>query len=351
MEKIPSVSVHQQRDVDIYTFALSAEQLLKLCRIERFGEVSEGVNRKYDEAHAKAISAAMADGKSLWLEPILGDLRPEWKLRSGELISYDEDDYISVDDGQHRLAALRMLNPAERARLWLNVTATMNLPYVRRLEVFRQQTKRKPIDARLDLAQRYKLGDWKTQVEKEAYELVLKLNSEQSSPLRDKILLAEEIKRVYEGQHRPVGVNAKGLVVTLRTLVGGRSPLHVLSPDKRAQVVITMITVAADIWKKEWESERHILTTARGINAILALLVRSVNFAALIGKDFSQESIRNALQFADTFDWGKSKNKNDGVNRIVDRLDQAINRNVLKRHDRAAMEARSQGSAASSANK
>ncbi|MES2953137.1 MAG: hypothetical protein V4674_01090 [Patescibacteria group bacterium] len=334
MEKITGVNVALQRDERIYSFVLTGDQVLQLCRVERFGEDVEGVNRQFDQKHAEEIMAAMANGKSLWLEPILGDLRSGWKYKDGEL-RYDEDDYISIDDGQHRWGALKMLNAEERDHLSFTINATMNLSFNQRLEIFRMQMHRKQIDARLDLAQRHKLGDWKSPIDREAYELVLKLQSDQASPLRGKILLNEQVKRPYEARHRPTGINAKGMVVTLRSVLGGRSPLHVLSADRRAQVVITMISLAADIWPNAWESDQHVLTTARGINAILSLLLSSPNFRAQVGNDFTQESLRKGLQLAKSFQWSVTKNKNDGVNKIVDRLDQAIGRN----HQAAARDA------------
>lgn len=326
MGKIVGVNVVQQRDEKSFSFVLTGNQILALCRVERFGEDVEGVNRKYDAQHAKEISAAMADGKSLWIEAILGDLRPCWKYRDGVLL-YGEDDYISIDDGQHRHGAIALLNPSERERLSFPVNATMNLPYKERLEIFRKQMHRKPIDARLDLAQRNTLGDWKSPVDQEAYALVLMLNSDQGSPLKDMILLEEEIKRPYEARHRPSGINARGLVTTLRAVLGGKSPLKVLSADQRAQVVIRMISLAADIWPSAWTSDKHVLTTARGVNAVLSLLLCSANFRGQVGNDFSLESLRKGLELAKSFNWSVSKNQYDSVRKIVDRIDQAIGRN------------------------
>lgn len=334
---IDRVNVLQQRDDSIYSFNLPADRLIELCRVERFGVDPNGVNRKFDENHALTIAEAMIDTSLLWPEAILGDLtggRWVFDPEAATLTNADGNGYVSIDDGQHRYKALELLNPVERAKLAFSVQVTIGLSFERRLKIFRSQSLRKAIDARLDLAQRHRLGDWKKPVHREAYELVLKLNSDTTSPLRGLVLLEELEKRVYEGRHRPVGINGKGLHGTLCSVMGGASPLAALTPEERARVILDMIRLTATIWPKEWKSDSHILTTARGINAVLSLLVSSPNFRGALGDDFSQESLARALKYAETFKWKASDFRNVSVREIVGRLDQAIGRN--KRQVRAA---------------
>jgi len=336
---IGNVNTLQQREDTIYNFTLSAERLLELCRVERFGIDPNGVNRKYDENHAMEIAEAMLDPKIVWMEPILGDLTGgSWIFdpTTRELRGSAEKGYISIDDGQHRFQALGVLNATERAKLEFTVQVTIGLSYERRLKIFRMQKERKVIDPRLDLAQRHRLGEWRTDGDREAYELLLKLNSDTTSPLRGVIILEEQEKRPYEGRHRPVGINGKGLHVTLRSVMGGKSPLAALSTPERARVILDTIRLAAQIWPKEWKSDSHILTTARGINAVLNLYVSSPNFRGVLGDDFSQESIEKALRFAETFKWAASGFTNVGVREIVSRLDQAIGRNVVAAKKKAS---------------
>lgn len=326
---IPNVNCFAQREDKIFSFVIPAELVVSLSRVERFGTDPNGVNRKFDENHALSIADAMLDHSLLWLEPILGDL-------SGGKWSYDEakreltvqpGGYISIDDGQHRWHALSVLNQSERDHLQFTVTATMDLPFERRLKIFRSQNFRKKIDARLDLAQRHKLGDWKNDTAREAYELILMINSETTSPLKGMILLEEQDKRPHEGRHRPIGINGNGLHTTMRSVIGSNSPLSELSSVERKRVILDLIQLSANLWPKEWKSDKHILTTARGINAILMLVVSSPNFRGAIGDDFSMESLQRGLNFVATFKWEASGFRNASVREIVARLDQSLGRN------------------------
>jgi len=327
---IEDVNTLTQRDNILYNFTLTAERLLELCRVERFGIDPNGVNRRYYEKHSLDIAEAMLDPKVIWMEPILGDLTGgSWIYdpTTRQLRGTAQKGYMSIDDGQHRFKALEVLNPAERAKLGFTVQVTIGLPFERRIKIFRMQKERKVIDPRLNLAQRHRLGDWKTEGDREAYELLLKLNSDTTSPLQGVIILEEQDKRPYEGRHRPAGINGKGLHSTLRSVMGGKSPLAALSASERARVILDTVRLAAQLWHKEWKSDSHILTTARGINAVLNLYVSYPNFRGALGDDFSQESIANALGYAESFNWSAYGFKNVGVREIVTRLDQSIGKN------------------------
>ena len=101
MAHIKNVVQSTQHGDKMYTFVLDAPKLLALCQIERFGEGTDGVERKLDENHALEIAAAMLDADVVWREPICGDLRGNWVFENGQL-SYKDGAYISVDDAQHR---------------------------------------------------------------------------------------------------------------------------------------------------------------------------------------------------------------------------------------------------------
>lgn len=327
----------KQRGVEIYLFNLSADDLVKYSTVERFGESSDGVNRKYDERHALAIAEAMLDPNTVMLDSICGDLRGDWQLDRGRLIA-GPGAYISIDDGQHRRGACEVLNPEERLRWSFPVVATKGLDYETRLNIFRQQKKRKPIDSRLDLAQRHKLDDWKTDAEREAYNLVLRLNSDAASPLRGMIIIDETVKRPYENKHQTVGINANGLWSTLRSVMGKGSPLYALSLEKRSEVALNMIFVASEVWVKSWKSDAHMLTTARGINAVLSLIVSGSNFRIKIGDDFRIESLREALMLGSRFNWTTRANKNRGVREITGLLDDAIGRSHQRKLEQGSSE-------------
>lgn len=319
-----------QKDTRVYSFVLTAEQLLAVARVDRFGQSSDGVNRKFDERHALRIAEAMTQPGTVLLDAICGDLKGHVQF-DGTRIVFNAGAYLSIDDGQHRFAALDLLNPEEQARWSFQIMATMGLDYEARLRIFRQQSRRKPIDARLDLAQRHRLDDWNSDAEREAYSLVLQLNSDPDSPLKGMIILDETTRRPYEHQHRAQGINASGLWQSIKSTMSKGSPLYPLSIEKRAEVARNMIRIASEVWPNAWNSQDHILSTARGINAVLMLIVSSPEFRAVIGDDFRVESLRDGLVLAKSFKWHKNNHKNASVREIVDGLNTSI-RNARARN-------------------
>jgi hypothetical protein len=168
--QFPVLTMHQ-KDQEVFVFVWSADDLMKYAKVDRFGDSSDGVNRKLDEGHALKIADAMTNNsRLLMLDAICGDLQGNWIVQNGLLIRGDEEAMLSVDDGQHRWwATTDLLNPEERSRWAFAIVATKKLNYDTRLSVFRQQSKRKKIDSKLDLAQRWKLDEWASPEEREAY--------------------------------------------------------------------------------------------------------------------------------------------------------------------------------------
>lgn len=335
--KVFRATVVNQRDVEVYLFNISANDLVKLSTVERFGESSDGVNRKYDERHAIRIAEAMLQPGTVMLDSVCGDLRGDWRVDRGRLVA-GPGAYISIDDGQHRRGACELLNFDERSRWSFPVVATMGLDYETRLKIFRQQKQRKPIDSRLDLAQRHKLDDWRNDAEREAYNLILKLNSSSASPLKGMIIIDETVRRPYENRHQTVGINSNGLWSTLKSVMGQGSPLYALSLEKRSEVAVNMIFIASEVWKKAWRSDDHVLTTARGINAVLSLIVSGGNFRIKIGDDFRMESLREALELGARFNWTNKANRNRGVREITQLLDDTIGRSHQRNRERGQVE-------------
>lgn len=334
------VNVMQQKEHKVYTFVMTADDLTRYARVDRFGDSSNGVNRKLNESHAMAIAISMTESQSLMLDAICGDLQGNWQLRHGKLVPMNEDAVLSIDDGQHRwYAVTELLNPEERARWSFTIVATMGLDYATRLHIFRQQSKRRKIDAKLDLAQRWQLDEWKTDAEREAYRLLLELNSDPTSPLKGMIILDETTKRSYEHQHRPEGINASGLWRSLKSAMSKGSPLFTLSMEKRVEVVRNMIKLASETWSSAWESDNHILTTARGINAVLMMMVSSPEFRGVIGNDFRVESLRRGFQHAKRFRWNKEQHKHSDINEITRGLNRVIASSRLRESSGEQIEA------------
>jgi hypothetical protein len=325
--RIPFLVI-QQNGKDVYQFSLSAFDLAKLGQVDRFGEASDGVNRQLDERHALDIAQAMTSEdeatRAYMLEPILGDLKGGWRKENGFLIPVNGA-YLSLDDGQHRWWVCKdLLTDEERAQWTFPVTATQGLDFNTRLRIFRQQGRRKKIDSKLDLAQRYTLDDWNTPAEREAYNLLLTLQSDPNSPLQGMIILGETIKRTYEHQHRPEGINANGVWRTFVRAMSKGSPIYPLSIEKRVEVVRNMIWLASETWPNAWKSNNHILTTARGINAVVLLLLKAPAFRGSVGDDFTVDSLRKAFGFAKKFRWDASTYRNYQPQEITEAINRAI---------------------------
>lgn len=319
------VNVFTQRGENVFSLVMSANDLVKHARVERYEDTSDGVNRKLDERHAMKIAEYMLEPKAVMLDAICGDLRGSWQIVNGQLVG-DEDAYLSIDDGQHRWwAATNLLVEEERMRWSFPVVATMGLDYETRMAIFLQQSQRKSIDSKLSLAMKHELNAWNNDAEREAYSLLLSLNSETGSPLQGKIILGETLRRSYEHKHRPEGINANGLWNTLRSVMGQKSPLAQLSMEKRVEVVRNIIWVAKETWSKDWESDHSILTTARGINSIITLIRRRPSeFQVAIATDFSLDNLRRVFRYAKSFKWHINEHKNASDKTITEALDKAI---------------------------
>jgi hypothetical protein len=332
--RITNLLVTEQQSHRIFTFNLGSAQIIDLCRVERFwDDVTTGVNRELNHDQVAGIALAMSaknTTNTLWLEPIIVALIGNWQFDEENRILFTDDPeaYCSVDDGQHRVEALKsgLLTTEEIAGLNFNITATKDLPYNLRLRIFRMQAERRPINRRLDLAQRNKLGEWRSETDQEAYRLVLDLNNDHRSPLNNKVYLKEGV---------PSGaidlISANGLHSTIKMLFGRRSPLHGCLPAKRKEIVFSAIRIASETWPEAWNSPKHMLCSGRGINTILQLFVSGVNFRQAMGLETSIESISKAFGFARDFDWTVAKAKNEGTPHIISRLDEMIRRAIQKR--------------------
>lgn len=328
------VIVLQQGEHTLYTFRMTADDLALWAKVERFGEAAEGVNRKFDHKHAEDMAFAMLEPDTVMQDSIKGDLRGEWVVIDDELVGSPES-YLAIDDGQHRHWVATEFQGDESLKRWhWPVVATKGLPYHVRLKVFLQQDQGKRIDSRLSLAMRYELtrsamrtGQTPpmTEVEREAYELVLALASEENSPLKGLILLDEQLTRPYENRHQPKGINATGLWQTIKSLLSKGSPIHGAPVKKRVEIVRNMIWAASEVWPKAWRNKEHMLTTAKGLNAVLKLMTKQGSeFRVVIGTDWTYDNLKRALGYAHKYRWHVQDNKGVSEREITEALDKAI---------------------------
>jgi hypothetical protein len=121
-------------------------------------------------------------------------------------------------------------------------------------------------------------------------------------------------------------INSKGLMATLRSLVGKASPFHVLSFEQKLEICLRTIRAVQTVWPKLWGSEKHVLSTARGVNAVLYLYIRGVNFNRALGGSFEEKAIVQALMYGQQCKWTTGAAENLTSIHLADRLDGAIGR-------------------------
>lgn len=327
---IDTVIVSRQRDVTMFTFKLTASQMIELCRVERFGTHEMGVQRRFKERRAWKMAFAMStDEEITFSENPRGSLENGWSLKDGKLY-FDKGAYITLDDGQHRCGALHILDTEERDKWEFMITCTQDVPYAVRLKAFLQQDKGEKIDSRLKLSMRNEIGDWDNEAQRRAYELCRELNHDPRSPLKDLVILEETDTRPYEGKHRPAGINVSGLHNAFTSLMSRSSPLATLPPEKQLEVCKNIIRAAAKVWSKSWKSPGHCLTTAKGINAVLKLMISGRSFRIAADGNFTYEKLLEVFGHAGKFDWSAKKSIGESEAQLRDRLDAAIG-NALSR--------------------
>lgn len=328
MPKIHQFLAIKQREKVLLAFVLPAKKLITMGEVHRFEDAdAEGVNRQMCAEHVKAIAKVMAnDQKMCWPEPLICAPKGEWEY-DGQTLSYEIGAKLSCDDGQHRLLALQSdLMPAEQlAELEFMVVLLWNFGYLDRVRVFGAQGHRRPIDSRLVLRQRDRLGEWEKPIDEEAYKLIKALNELPDSPLQGRLQLTETGHRPHEiGGGAPI--NSKGLMGTVRSLIGQKSPLYSLPFEKKLEVCLRTIRAAQTVWPRLWESDKHVLATARGINALLFLFIRGVNFNRVLGGSFELPAIVQALAYGQQCKWTIGSAENLSHYQLTDRLDGAIGR-------------------------
>ena len=304
-----------QKETVLYTFVLSAELLMKIAVVLRFGEHPEGVNRALTNNHAIGIALHMEKEEGgVMLDSILGDVRSGDDVHSWEydevrhtLTGMVEDDpeklmdacCMLVDDGQHRLAACEMLDGEQRGRWSFPVTTTVNLPVKQRIAIFGQQGKRKKLDPRLRLAQAHRVDRFKNRAEKAAYLAALELNRDPRSPLLNKIFFDQATRgRLPRDRH-----NLMSLFQYIKQAVGKTSSLHGYSIEEQVEIIVNFFVAAAAVWPAFWTRDGHPLARPLGIDTLLVLLSRQPRFSGMIGRDHSRENMERVLSLGKKFQW------------------------------------------------
>lgn len=326
---------------ELLTFVVPANDLMELSRIERFNEGDAGVERKLNYSHVLKLAEFMRGKHASLAEPILGDLQGKWQLKQEEqLLSGENGAALSVDDGQHRIAALRLLTPEERSRWDFKVTATVNTPFAERCRRFIQQLKRLKLDTHLVWQVQDRADLFPDAQSKHAYALAKLLATDPGSPLCGLIRMEERLPK-----RQPTGVDAEALrsligdvppAIALReaTLgvmnVGGimrdlrqvvsspHSFIRSYAPQQQFQILSRLIGAAKEVWPTEWnDSKQYFLRRQDGIAALLQIFVVGTAFrsALTVKKKTSNKRITmelrtfdNQAAFADTLGYAAKYN-------------------------------------------
>lgn len=336
--QIKNVVEMEQRGYKLFVFTLSGDKLLEIARIEQFGIDKEGVNRKFDYLHSKGLTEYMTQTGAHLFEPFLGDLTQDWQWTKGKGILFSKNgSYLSIDDGQHRVAALKLLSADEIVKWNFLVVATKDLPYKERLKIFNQQRLRKKIDPRLSLQIQDITDTFPDQVTKDAYKLIKRLNQDKESPLYQRFFIQErdprgkipvramiKVKEIIPGlqkfqsgktaaerlrQPKAYLVNVVGLMNFVKVAISSRySPVQSINSEMQYRVIKDYLQAAKEAWPKAWDNPREcLLCRYHGLAALLNFLTYGI-FKEEI-KSWQKDSYKKLLAYAIDFDWSYSQFK------------------------------------------
>ena len=300
-------------DTVLFNFVLTADQLLAIGEVLRFGQHPEGVNRMFVNNHALGIAKYMREAPDpVFAENMVGNLRDgedscawvydEKTLALRAMVETDEEERLSgaclvISDGQHRFAALQMLSAEDRKRFEFPFTATLNAPHDLQLSLFRKQTLQRRQNRRLQL----KIDCFRGVLprnDRVAYAMALRLNSDPSSPLQGKVYF-DENPRVPKDQF-----NLLSLFGDLKATAGKSSFLHgTLDEREQEEAVFNMFRAAAMQWAHRWGRTSKILGKPLGLRTLIRLLSHGGRFHQILNGDFSLESFERAFEFGKGFKW------------------------------------------------
>ncbi len=322
---------------ELYTFVVSASTLLEIARVERFNEDPnhKGVQRLLHYPQVVKIRDAMRQSHATFAEPILGNLEGEWIVdKDTNTLMGNRDGYLSVDDGQQRIAALHLLSEEERSVWQLKVTATLGISYEQRVRMFLQQTKRLKIDGQLVLQLQDKTGLFPDNISERAYALGKRLANDPNSPLFGLIRLEERPPRkhpteedakrlapllssippaVMLREHTLGIINVGSIFGELKKVVSSAHSV-ILKQDAEVQqeVVFRIISAAKEIWPKEWsDPQNYFLRRTEGVKSLILLPVVGQQFKKSLalwlkqgGLSRPQENrVKGLLSCAERYAW------------------------------------------------
>ena len=276
--KTVTSKVFKQKQMVLYYFTMSAQELEPLCFVEAAArDRQKGLQRVTEVARLKEIGEFLARGaNSLLPNNIILNLKSDVEItENGDgtaTIKFpsEEGDYAFVVDGQHRLFSFR--NDYRRLPdgeiFELAVVALHNATEELVGETFVSiNVNQKPVNRDLLIQMKAILGLLDADIDKACVNLIHDLDEAPDSPLKDRILRfpKEKNKWVKVGQLLPV---VKGLLLP-------GSPLYEKTHAERKRLVIAYLQAVSQTFPDAWADEKgasYSLLQATGLQIMLALL-------------------------------------------------------------------------------
>ncbi|NQV90631.1 DGQHR domain-containing protein [Candidatus Uhrbacteria bacterium] len=312
--RIPGVQVMRQGKQEFLVFVLHARTLVKISTVLRFSDHPMGVNRDltFNRVLSFATDIKRRDIKHLRF-PIIGSFYGsegvDWVFdrASGTLIGQVEsnkDDildgcFLAVDDGQHRLGALELLQGDDFPDWQFMVQATIGMSREDRIKLFVQDTLGKKVPPRLVLMMRDVTNSFEDKLTETAYRAARLLNEDPASPFRAKIYF-DQNARVPQGM-----VSVTSLMRTLRYVLGPKSRLSPLTSEEQKRAILNMFIAASEQWSNHWGKPDKMLGRNIGYLTLLTLLAKSGNLHSLLSERYDVKAFREAFEMGSGFGWEK----------------------------------------------
>lgn len=311
-----------------FNMQMTVAELMSVAQIDRLQETEGGVQRKQNARHVEGITRNLVDpdsGSTVSQNMICEIVGPYEYDEDALTLTIPDGTRLSLLDGGSRFESFRRMPPAKQRQIDVPLMVRADLTFSARLGAFQQQTQHRRVDPRHMLALTHAAGSWKNDLDQEIYELLLMMNGDPNSPLHGRISFQEE-ERNYSARHKPDGVNVVGLLPAFRKIFGSKSPLGRMDREQHAQYAKNLFNAARRTWPKVWTSDDHVVTSARGLKALIFLVTDSPAFVGVLGGDFSAEKIQSALDMASTYKWDTYHNKGKTVDQMISGINQSIAR-------------------------
>lgn len=285
---IKAVGFLLQEEPPIYITALPGKWLLRHATPSlRIKNPIKGFQRLVKEKRAMEIAVAVLDQKRTFPNAIvLATSIKSFELEDGQL-KFDSGTRFLVVDGQHRLYAQKFSEFEARYAC----TIHCNLSKVAMANLFLEindSQKRVPSSLRWDLVRLVRPDDDPFAVA--AAELVYALNTEETSPLYQRIDLT--------GEQTEIGLKQGSLAPELKTLVSKRSsPLRTFGFETQYEVLVAYVNAIRSLDSDGWKNGDTPFYQARILRVLIRLLpeilkniktdvpeIDSTNFKAFLNK-------------------------------------------------------------------